>query len=117
MRTILLITLLFAFLAGNSQSTSKERDSVAQTSAFQSKVKLQTHIAASNILADPQQPARVRQYAQMIITEPQGGNWLQSMSFIVMTNPAINWNSSDNDVLFAVNSNFSKMALAYYREQ
>ncbi len=97
------------------QSTSIERDSVVQTTDFQRKVKMATHKAANAILADPGQPLRVRQYAQLVISDPNG-SWLQAMSYGVMTNVAINSGSSDSDVEFTVNSQFAKFSYAYYRE-
>lgn len=97
------------------QSTSAERDSVAQTAPFMTKVKMATHKAANALLADPSQATRVRQYAQLIISEPNGP-WVLSLSYGCMTNVAVNSTSTDSDIEFTVNSLFAKFAYAYYRE-
>jgi hypothetical protein len=110
--------LIFAFFAATSfaQTSSAERDSVAQTQPFQKKVKMATLKAANNLLADPGTDTRVRQYAQKVISEPQGTDWLTALSYGCMTNVAVNGNSSDGDIEFTVNSLFVKYAYAYYRE-
>lgn len=113
--TFLIAVLIYA-LTSRAQSGAAERDSVAQTSDFQKKVKMATHKAANNLLSDPQQPATVRKYAQLIISEPQGFGWLSALSYGCMANVAINYDSSDGDIEFTVNSLFSKYAYAYYRE-
>lgn len=111
--SILLILISFVCLG---QSTATERDSVANTPTFQVRVKMATHKAANNLLADPQQAATVRRYAQLIISDPVGSGWLAALSYGCMTNVAINYNSSDSDIEFTVNSIFAKYAYAYYRE-
>lgn len=98
-----------------SQSTAAERDSVAREANFQLKVKMKVLSAANDLLADPLQPVHVTRYAQLIITEPQGGTWLPALSYGVMNNPAINSTSSEGDIQFTVNSIFVKYAKAYYR--
>lgn len=114
---ILSVTLsLMAYFSVVSQPSSHERDSVAQTASFQIKVKMAAHKAAGNILADTLSLDRVRQYAQIVISEPNGG-WLLALSYQCMTNPVIGANSSDNDMEFVVNSVFYKTAFAYYREE
>lgn len=114
-KIFLLIIIIAASYTGFSQATSVERDSVAQTTAFQQMVKMKTLIAANDLLADPLQPDHVVRYAQLIITEPNGSGWLPAMSYGVMTNPAINSDSSEGDIQFTVNSIFVKYAKAYYR--
>lgn len=115
-KTAILIVILITALTAGAQSTSAERDSVAQTPAFQKKVKMATHKAANNLLADPQQASTVRKYAQLIVSDPQGSGWLAALSYGCMTNVAINHDSSDGDIEFTVNSIFAKYAYAYYRE-
>lgn len=116
MKQLLLILFASISLVSYGQSSSYERDSVAQTPAFQVKVKMATHKAANNLLADPNQPVRVRQYAQLIVSSPMGAEWLAALSYGCMTNVAINWNSPDDAIEFTVNSLFSKYSYAYYRE-
>jgi hypothetical protein len=112
---ILSISLLISF-ASFAQSTSIERDSVAQTSAFRIKVKMAAHKAANDLLADDQTPATIKKYAQLIVSVPDGQEWLPALSYGVMTNVAINHDSSDGDIQFTINSIFTKYAKAYYRE-
>lgn len=108
--------LTLSALTAGAQTQSTQRDSVAETTPFRNKVKMATHIAAGNILADPGSPARVRQFAQIVITDPAGIQWLAAVTYGVLTNAAINAGSTDSDILFTVNSIFSKYAYAYYRE-
>ena len=108
---ILILTASTAFC----QTTANDRDSVTNTVAFQKKVKLKALSAANDLLADPAQAEHTKRYAQLIITEPSGDGWLTALSYGVMNNPAINWNSPDNDIQFVINSIFIKYAKAYYR--
>lgn len=116
MKKVLFIAFVLTSTISFAQASSQARDSVAQTPTFQTKVKMAAHKAANNILADPGQVARIRQYSQLIISEPQGIGWLPALSYGCMTNSAINYNSSDGDIEFTVNSIFSKYAFAYFRE-
>lgn len=115
MKNILIVLCLSISVMSLGQSSSRERDSVAQTEPFRVKVKMATHKAANNILADPGQFTRIRQYAQVIISDPNG-LWVSAHAYGCMTNPAINHDSSDGDIEFTVNSLFSKFAYAYFRE-
>jgi len=116
MKNLAFILLAVISMSAAAQTNSYQRDSVAQTSSFQVKVKMATHKAANNLLADPTQPERIRQYAQLIVSSPMGNEWLAALSYGCMTNVAINYNSSDGDIEFTVNSLFAKYAYAYYRE-
>lgn len=116
MKKIIILAIMAISFKVNAQSSFHERDSVAHTQLFQSRVKMAVHIAAGSLLADPQQPTTIRKYAQLVITDPDGVNWLLAISCGVMTNPAVNWNSSDNDIQFTVNSIFGKFAYAHHRE-
>jgi hypothetical protein len=115
MRKMIFIVFLLASLNTFSQQTSAERDSVAQTTPFQKKVKMASLKAANDLLADIGQPVYVTNYAQLIVSVPSGSEWLLALSYGCMTNPAINWDSSDGDIEFTVNSIFTKYAKAYYR--
>lgn len=114
-KAILLFSVICISLASFCQSTASERDSVANTSAFQTKVKIKTLSAANDLLADPLQADYTKRYAQLIITQPDGSGWLTAISYGVMNNIAINYNSSEGDIQFTVNSIFVKYAKAYYR--
>jgi len=96
-------------------TTPAERDALANNPDFQIRVKMPTLKAANDLLAAVDQPTYVTQYAQMIVTEPNGGGWLSAMTYGVLTNPVINEDSSDEEIQFTVNSIFNKYAKAYYR--
>ena len=115
MKRILTAILILSAGSAFCQTTVNERDSVTNTVAFQKKVKLKALSAANDLLADPTQAEYVKRYAQLIITEPSGFGWLIALSYGCMNNPAINWDSSDADIQFTINSIFIKYAKAYYR--
>ena len=115
MKRIITAILILTASSAFCQTTVNERDSVTNTVAFQKKVKLKALSAANDLLADPTQLEYTKRYAQLIITEPTGNGWLTALSYGVMNNPAINWNSPDNDIQFVINSIFVKYARAYYR--
>lgn len=115
MKTIITVAFILLATTSFSQTTAAERDSVTNTSAFQMKVKLKTLSAANDLLSDPLQADHTKRYAQLVITEPSGAGWLTAISYGVMNNPAINFNSSEVDIQFTVNSIFVKYAKAYYR--
>ena len=115
MKRILTAILILSASSAFCQSTVNERDSVTNTIAFQKKVKLKALSAANDLLADPTQSDYTKRYAQLIITEPSGFGWLMALSYGVMNNPVINWNSSESDIQFTINSIFIKYAKAYYR--
>lgn len=96
-------------------TTPAERDALANNPDFQVRVKMPTLKAANDLLAAVDQPTYVIQYAQMIVTEPNGGGWLSSMTYGVLTNPQISEDSTDDEIQFQVNSIFNKYAKAYYR--
>lgn len=95
--------------------TTTEREALANDPDFKVKVKQASLKAANDLLAAIDQPTYVIQYAQTIITDPNSGNWLTSMTYGVLTNPAITEGSTDDDIQFTVNSIFTKYAKAYYR--
>jgi len=115
MKKLLPILLLFIAQHSYSQTSSAERDSVAQTAPFQKKVRMASLKAANDILADIGQPYYVLNYGQLIVSTPNGNEWLSALSYGCMSNPAINWDSSDGDIQFTVNSIFVKYAMAYYK--
>ena len=115
MKRILTAILILTASTAFCQSTVNERDSVTNTIAFQKKVKLKALSAANDLLADTAQAEHTKRYAQLIITEPTGNGWLTALSYGVMNNPAINYNSPESDIQFTINSIFIKYAKAYYR--
>ena len=115
MKRIITAILILTASSAFCQTTVNERDSVTNTVAFQKKVKLKALSAANDLLADPTQLEYTKRYAQLIITEPTGNGWLTALSYGVMNNPAINYNSTESDIQFTINSIFIKYAKAYYR--
>lgn len=115
MKNLLTSFFLLAATYCCAQTTSRGRDSTANTTGFQLKVKLASHKAAGDILSATGQAIYIIQYAQLIISQPGGEGWLLPISYGCMTNVAINDSSTDSDIQFTVNSIFTKYAKAYYR--
>lgn len=115
-KLLILILLVTGGIAAQAQ-TNYERDSLAQDGSFQQRVRISSISASKDLLADPQQPVYVINYAQLIVSSPFGheGNWLDAMSYGVASAPAINSGSTDNDIQFTVNSIIVNYAKAYYR--
>jgi len=95
--------------------TPQEQEELANNPDFQVKIKLASLKAANDLLAAIDQPTYVTHYAQSVVTEPNASWWISSMTYGVLTNPAIDENSSDSDIQFTVNSIFEKYAKAYYK--
>ena len=114
MKNFLITILMMLSFSAIAQTDPIERDSCANTVDFQTKVKIASLSAANDLLADTAQADYTIKYAQLIVTNPQGG-WVVSMSYGVMSNPAINCGSSQSDIQFTVNSIFVKYAAAYYQ--
>lgn len=95
--------------------TVQERDSLARDASFQLKVRMAALSAANDLLADTTVAAYVTNYAQLIVTSPTGGAWVNVFAYGVVNNPAINFNSTQGDIQFTVNSVFVKYAKAEYR--
>ncbi len=111
MKKLLFIVFIFCAIDGIAQTSLFTKDTLAVNPVFRQRVKSATIIAANNIAADTSQPAYILTYANKIITNPDGG-WISSITYQVTANPVINYNSSDSDIQFAVNSNFDKCARA-----
>lgn len=92
-----------------------ERNLIAQDSDFRIKVKMATHIAAGNILSDNESSTTTKNYAQIVISQPEGEGWLSAIVYGVLTNPVIVIDSPEGDIQFQVNSVFKKYADAYYK--
>jgi len=112
-KIIVIFAILFATKA--SAQTVQERDSLARDAPFQLKVRMAVLSAANDLLADTTVAAYVTNYAQLIVTSPTGGSWVNVFSYGVVNNPAINFNSTQSDIQFTVNSVFVKYAKAEYR--
>jgi hypothetical protein len=109
---ILLITS--AGIAGKAQ-TNYERDSVALSSAFQTRVRISSIAAAKDVLANTGQAQYLVNYCQIIISNPFGEGWLDALSYAVASAPAITLEATDSDIQFTINSNLEKYAAAYYK--
>jgi hypothetical protein len=113
-KAIFIIVFLTSGICSFSQ-TVQERDSLARDTHFQLKVRMAALSAANDLLADTTVASYVTNYAQLIVTSPTGGNWVNVFSFGVVNNPAITFSSSQADIQFTVNSVFVKYAKAEYR--
>lgn len=115
MKKLLTIVLVLIAFSAVAQTDPKQRDSVANTADFQYKVRSASLIAGYQLLADTvNTDATVLKYSQLLIAQPQGG-WITAMSYGVMTNPAINYDSPMNDIQFQINSIFKFQAYAFYQ--
>ncbi len=115
MKKAIFITLFLASGLFSFSQTVQERDSLARDPAFQLKVRMAALSAANDLLADTTVASYVTNYAQLIVTNPTGGAWVNVFAYGVVNNPAINFNSSQGDIQFTVNSVFVKYAKAEYR--
>lgn len=107
-----ILTILALFIAFQASAQLYTEDTLANNAVFNQRVKSATVNAANQIAADTTQPDYVYKYANTIIASPNAG-WLPGMTYQVVSNPAINYNSSDGDIQFTVNSNFEKCARAF----
>jgi hypothetical protein len=115
MKKLLILLFLFTAFKANSQ-TNYQRDSMALDPIFQTRVRVSTISASKDILAATGQPIYLFNYCQLIISDPTGKQgWLPAMSYGVASAPAINFNSTDSDIQFTVNSNISHYAQAYFQ--
>ena len=110
-----IVIILCASVRPATAQTVQERDSLAREPSFQLKVRMAALSAANDLLADTTVASYVTNYAQIIVTSPTGGSWVNVFSYGVVNNPAINFNSSQGDIQFTVNSVFVKYAKAEYR--
>lgn len=116
MKKLLIIVFLFAAINGIAQ-TNYDRDTLAQSSDFQQRVRISTVSAAKAILAAVGQETYLINYCQLIVSSPFGqeGGWLNAMSYAVATGDGNSLTYTDSDIQFTVNSNIDKYAKAYYR--
>ena len=112
MKKILILILLFAAIKSEAQTSLYDKDTLAVNPVFRQRVKSAGIIAANNLAADTTQAAYLLSYCNQIITNPDGG-WISALTYQVVSNPAITYNSTDNDIQFTVNSNMDKCARAY----
>lgn len=113
MKKLLLIVLLFGALDGIAQNSLYTKDTLAVNQVFRQRVKSATIIAANQIATDTTQETWTLQFANEVIKNPDGG-WIAAITYQVVANPAITYESSDGDIQFTVNSNFEKVARSYY---
>jgi len=114
-KVIITLAILATTTFAHAQTTYFVRDTTAQYPEFQSRVKIAAIQAASTKLSGA--PAlRVRQYAQIVISDASGASWLEALTYGVLTVSNIKITSSDAELLSAVNSIFDRYAYAYYKE-
>ncbi len=110
-KVIFSIAISLISIVSIAQTSLFTKDTLAVNQVFRQRVKSATIIAANNLAADTSQPSYILSYANKIITNPDGG-WISSITYQVVANPAITYNSTDSDIQFTVNSNFDKCAKA-----
>lgn len=111
MKQILIIAFLFCCLGAEAQTSLFTKDTLAVNQVFRQRVKSATIIAANQLAADTLQKAYLLSYCNQIIVNPDGG-WVSTMTYQVVANPAISYESTDSDLQFTVNSNMDKCARA-----
>lgn len=112
MKKLLIIVLIFSAIDGIAQSSLYTKDTLAVNQVFRQRVKSATIIAANQISASVSEPSWNYSLANEVIKNPDGG-WISSMTYQVVANPAISYESSDGDIQFTVNSNFEKVAKSW----
>lgn len=90
-------------------------EKMAENADFRLKVNVASISAAGDILAGVDRSPYLINYAQIIISNPDGQGWLNALSHGVVSNVAITDESSDGDIQFTLNSIFTKYAKAYYK--
>jgi hypothetical protein len=114
-KVLFLILILIAGISVNAQ-TNYQRDSMAQNSNWQQRIRISSIGAAKDILAAQGQVTYLINYCQLIVSYPFGeGGWLNAMSYAVASSPAITLEATDSDIQFTVNANIDKYAKAYYK--
>lgn len=108
--------LLITFLPFIASAQFLQRDILASDPSFQGRVKVAMLEAASEILANPADSVKFR-FAGRIILEPNSAYFRDMFTRAVLTNPVIDGSSSDSDIKFTVNTQFSKLDLAWRRER
>lgn len=112
MKKLLIIVLISFAIDGIAQSSLYTKDTLAVNQVFRQRVKSATIIAANQIAASTTDSVWNYTLANEIIKNPDGG-WISSMTYQVVANPAISYESSDGDIQFTVNSNFEKVAKSW----
>lgn len=90
-----------------------EKSALAQNPEFRGRIQVAALTAANTNLSDSNKPFIVRKYAQHVANNI-GGSWLNSFVYQVLANPVINNESSDQDILYSVSTNFEQLAEAHY---
>ena len=114
MKKLLVIIFLATSFSSFAQLSAVEKDSIATSADYQSKVKLQVISKATNMLADTTQPNYVMWYAQKIVSEPSSSDWLSVFSYGAINNSIVS-SSTDTAVYNVVSNLFIRYAKAYYR--
>ncbi len=110
------LAILFTICFAAHAQTYLERAQLAENDTFRLRVQIAMVTAAGNILADPTHEEEFS-FAGRIVTEPNSKYFIDMFSYQVIANPAINGQSSDSDIAFTVNSNFTKLATEYNRQR
>lgn len=93
--------------------TLQEKAALAQNDDFRSKIQIAVLKSAGYILADPSREFIVQRYSTYI-TKNIGGGWLNNFVHAALQNDTITAESEDNDIQYAVDANFDKLAKMHY---
>ena len=112
MKKLVLISILFVAFKSQAQTSLLTQDTLAVNNNFKQRVKSATILAVQQLASDTTQKSYILSYCNQIINNPDGG-WISAITYQVVANPVINYNSPDGDIQFTVNSNIDKVARAY----
>ena len=94
-------------------TTLAERALLAQDNDFRSKVQAGVIKSSSYILADPSREFVVQKYAKHV-SNNIGGTWINNFVHAVLVDGTINAETSDENLQYAIDANFDKLAKLHY---
>lgn len=114
MKKILFLILIatVAAISAEAQKTLYTQDTLANNAVFRQRVKSATIFAANQLATDTTRENYIYTYVNQVISNPDGG-WISGITYQVVANPAISYESSDGDIQFTVNSNIDKVARSF----
>ena len=93
--------------------TLQEKATLAQDENFRAKIQIAALKSAVYVLADPAREYIAHRFATYV-TKNIGGSWLNNFVHVVLQNDTITATSEDNDIQYAVDANFDKLAKMHY---
>ncbi len=94
-------------------TTLEQRATLAQDDAFRRKVQAGVIKSATYILADPAREFVSHRYAKHV-SNNIGGGWLNSYVNAILIDGTIDDTTTDENLQYAIDANFDKMAKLHY---